>query len=217
MHGVDLMLLHWPCDNQDSVAAYKQIEALAFSGKARAIGVSNCRPLASLRLAWRSGQRSTSAASQSLAMPRTRACGGPRRRHRVACRRRGDVFGVLPARRHGLGLATCSATTVKAIAAAQRPLRRLRSMVSGVLPVTEAPGFAWKRRFGSLRPGFACSRRWQPVRHRESETDLTCITHNKRCAAQGASTLSRESARAVCMCPVLIFASIQTGAVYRIA
>lgn len=39
---VDLMLLHWPCDRfEDSVAAYKEVEALAYSGKARAIGVSN--------------------------------------------------------------------------------------------------------------------------------------------------------------------------------
>merc|ERR1712232_78429 len=39
---VDLMLLHWPCDNmQDNVGVYKGMEKFMKSGKARAIGVSN--------------------------------------------------------------------------------------------------------------------------------------------------------------------------------
>ena len=39
---VDLMLLHWPCDDlDDSVAYYKAMEPLIASGRARAIGVSN--------------------------------------------------------------------------------------------------------------------------------------------------------------------------------
>jgi len=39
---VDLMLLHWPCDDpDDSVATYKALEPLVASGKARAIGISN--------------------------------------------------------------------------------------------------------------------------------------------------------------------------------
>lgn len=39
---LDLMLLHWPCDNfEDTVATYKALEPLVAAGKARAIGVSN--------------------------------------------------------------------------------------------------------------------------------------------------------------------------------
>jgi 2,5-diketo-D-gluconate reductase A len=39
---VDLMLLHWPCDDfEDSVATYKAMEPLVKAGKARAIGISN--------------------------------------------------------------------------------------------------------------------------------------------------------------------------------
>ena len=39
---VDLMLLHWPCDDfEDSVTAYKAMEPYVKSGKVRAIGVSN--------------------------------------------------------------------------------------------------------------------------------------------------------------------------------
>eukprot|EP00854_Cymbomonas_tetramitiformis_P014349 gene14349-16969_t len=39
---VDLMLLHWPCEKlEDTVAAYKALESLVSSKKARAIGVSN--------------------------------------------------------------------------------------------------------------------------------------------------------------------------------
>ena len=42
MDYVDLMLLHWPCDDLvDSVATYRALEPLVASGKARAIGVSN--------------------------------------------------------------------------------------------------------------------------------------------------------------------------------
>lgn len=39
---VDLMLLHWPCDDpNDSVQYYKAMEPLIASGRARALGVSN--------------------------------------------------------------------------------------------------------------------------------------------------------------------------------
>uniref|UniRef100_A0A7S0J8M2 NADP-dependent oxidoreductase domain-containing protein n=1 Tax=Calcidiscus leptoporus TaxID=127549 RepID=A0A7S0J8M2_9EUKA len=39
---VDLMLLHWPCDElEGSVAAYKAMQALLPSGRVKAIGVSN--------------------------------------------------------------------------------------------------------------------------------------------------------------------------------
>ena len=39
---VDLMLLHWPCDDlADSVRTYKALEGLVQDGRARAIGVSN--------------------------------------------------------------------------------------------------------------------------------------------------------------------------------
>ena len=39
---VDLMLLHWPCDNLDaSVTAYKAMEQVYHAGRARAIGVAN--------------------------------------------------------------------------------------------------------------------------------------------------------------------------------
>lgn len=39
---VDLMLMHWPCDDPaDTLAVYRTLEALQQSGKARAIGVSN--------------------------------------------------------------------------------------------------------------------------------------------------------------------------------
>lgn len=40
--SVDLLLLHWPCDQmEDSVAVYKIMEKALGEGKARAIGVSN--------------------------------------------------------------------------------------------------------------------------------------------------------------------------------
>ena len=39
---VDLMLIHWPCDNMDdNIATYKQLEKFQQAGRARAIGVSN--------------------------------------------------------------------------------------------------------------------------------------------------------------------------------
>lgn len=39
---VDLVTLHWPCDNlKDSVAAYRYLEEFHSAGKARALGVSN--------------------------------------------------------------------------------------------------------------------------------------------------------------------------------
>jgi diketogulonate reductase-like aldo/keto reductase len=39
---VDLLLLHWPCDDfAKTVAAYRMMEPLVEAGKARAIGVSN--------------------------------------------------------------------------------------------------------------------------------------------------------------------------------
>jgi len=39
---VDLMLLHWPCDDmEDSIKTYRAMEPLVQSGKAKAIGVSN--------------------------------------------------------------------------------------------------------------------------------------------------------------------------------
>jgi diketogulonate reductase-like aldo/keto reductase len=43
-HGgqADLVLLHWPCDSMEqSIAAYRALEAFHAAGKARAIGVSN--------------------------------------------------------------------------------------------------------------------------------------------------------------------------------
>lgn len=42
LDNVDLMLMHWPCDNMDdNIATYKQMEKFMQAGKARAIGVSN--------------------------------------------------------------------------------------------------------------------------------------------------------------------------------
>ena len=42
LEQVDLMLLHWPCKTLDeTVATYKQMEAMLAQKKARAIGVSN--------------------------------------------------------------------------------------------------------------------------------------------------------------------------------
>ena len=39
---VDLMLLHWPCERfEDTLKAYRALEAFAQAGKARAIGISN--------------------------------------------------------------------------------------------------------------------------------------------------------------------------------
>jgi diketogulonate reductase-like aldo/keto reductase len=42
LEQVDLMLLHWPCKTlEQTVATYKQMEAMLAQNKARAIGVSN--------------------------------------------------------------------------------------------------------------------------------------------------------------------------------
>ena len=42
LEQVDLMLLHWPCKTlEETVATYKQMEAMLAQKKARAIGVSN--------------------------------------------------------------------------------------------------------------------------------------------------------------------------------
>ena len=39
---VDLLLLHWPCEDfDDTLAAYRAMEPLVAAGKARAIGISN--------------------------------------------------------------------------------------------------------------------------------------------------------------------------------
>ena len=52
MEYVDLLLLHWPCDDpKETLAVYRSLEAYAAAGKARAIGVSNfnASQLATLR------------------------------------------------------------------------------------------------------------------------------------------------------------------------
>ena len=50
---VDLMLLHWPCDDMDdSVATYKALEPLVASGKAKAIGISKTGDICLSRLSW---------------------------------------------------------------------------------------------------------------------------------------------------------------------
>ena len=42
VNHVDLLLLHWPCGNfDDTLAAYRAMEPLVASGKARALGISN--------------------------------------------------------------------------------------------------------------------------------------------------------------------------------
>ena len=42
LDSVDLLLLHWPCDTfNETLAAYRVMEAAVAAGKARAIGVSN--------------------------------------------------------------------------------------------------------------------------------------------------------------------------------
>lgn len=42
MDYVDLMLMHWPCDEfEDTLATYQEMERMLSQGKARAIGVSN--------------------------------------------------------------------------------------------------------------------------------------------------------------------------------
>jgi diketogulonate reductase-like aldo/keto reductase len=51
---VDLVLLHWPCDDfENTVASYTALEPLVKAGKARAIGISNFNASAIAALASR--------------------------------------------------------------------------------------------------------------------------------------------------------------------